>query len=69
MVDPEIEVIKTFPVTAWKLMKSNPAGRSVRQPFVEANKSWQLRAQKTSLSSIQKPASYHPSSRAVLCSL
>ena len=32
MVDPEIEVIKTFPVTAWKLMKSNPVGRACDNP-------------------------------------
>ena len=39
-VDPEIEVIKTFPVTAWKLMEFKPRRESVREPFVEANKSW-----------------------------
>ena len=29
---PEIELIKTFPLTAWKLMKSNPVGRRCDTP-------------------------------------
>ena len=41
---PEIELTKTFPLTAWKLMKSNPVG-SECDNLVKANKSWQLRPQ------------------------